>query len=333
MRNSAQSDLFSGGRQSQYSFSWLGLPATRRTLPLFQAAQAIPAFAKRPFQVGRAIPSATLNPYYEVIVRLPTDDEPTEVPVGLVSKNYELVQHLEILQRAASILAFHELDLDRVEVSLDLTVFGERMRLGLLFPRDSTYSFTIRKGDNMGLYLEFLNSVDGSLRLALRVSWLRLVCTNGLMMQEVVADFSRAHLGGAVFEDFEEYLSSAMNVVEHKKLFERWLSYTLTPEAFEDWIEQTVRRTWGLKAAVRAYHITLRGVDVEIETMLRGVRAANIPARDRTKVPGALTDSLNLFAISQALTWLAGERRELQEQLGWKSQVYQMVASLLPEGR
>ena len=109
MRNSGQSALFLGCRQPEYSFSWLGLPATRRNLTLFQAAQAIPAFAKRPFQVGRAVPAATLNPYYEVIVRLPTDDEPTEVPVGLVSKNYELVQHLEILQRTASILALHKL--------------------------------------------------------------------------------------------------------------------------------------------------------------------------------------------------------------------------------
>jgi hypothetical protein len=289
----------------------------------------IPAFAKRPFQVGRAVPAATLNPYYEVIVRLPTDEEPTEVPVGLVSKNYELVQHLEILQRAASILAVYELDLDHVEVSLDLTVFGERMRLGLLFPKDSKYSYTVRPGDTMGLYLEFINSVDGSLRLALRVNWLRLVCTNGLTMREVVADFSRTHLGDAVFEDFEEHLSSAMEVVEHQKLFHRWLRYRVTPDAFEEWIEKTVRRTWGLKAAVRAYHIAHRGVDVEIETMLRSVQVADIPTRDRSRVPGALTDSLSLFAISQVLAWLAGERRELQEQLDWKRQVYPMLAPLV----
>jgi hypothetical protein len=206
------------------------------------------------------------------------------------------------------------------------------MRLGLLLPRDPKYWFTIRKGDDMGLYLEFVNSVDGSLRLALRVSWLRMACTNGLMMREVVANFSRTHLGGAVFEDFEEYLCSAMDVVEHKKFLQLWLSCTVTLDAFEEWIEKTVRKTWGLKAAVRAYHIALRGVDVEIETMLRGVQVAAIPKRDKSRVPGALTDSLTLFGISQALTWLAGERNELQEQLGWKSQVYPMLAPLVSDG-
>jgi len=110
-------------------------------------------------------------------------------------------------------------------------------------------------------------------------------------------------------------------------------SYTVALDAFEEWIEKTVRRTWGLKAAVHAYHIALRGVDVEIETMLRGVHVASIPKRDKSKVPGALTNSLNLFAISQALTWLAGERRELQEQLSWKSQVYPMLARLVPNGK
>jgi hypothetical protein len=40
------------------------------------------------------------------------------------------------------------------------------MILGLLLPRDSDYSFEVRKRDMMGSYLEFVNSVDGSLRLS-----------------------------------------------------------------------------------------------------------------------------------------------------------------------
>ena len=39
-------------QQSQCPFSWLGLPATRNTLPLFEAAWAIPAFARRPFRLA-----------------------------------------------------------------------------------------------------------------------------------------------------------------------------------------------------------------------------------------------------------------------------------------
>jgi hypothetical protein len=63
------------------------------------------------------------------------------------------------------------------------------MALGLVFPKIPKYSFEIRKNDIMAMYLEFINSVDGSLRLSLRVSWLRLVCTNGLTVHEVLWDF------------------------------------------------------------------------------------------------------------------------------------------------
>ena len=313
-------------------FKWHGLPATRTTLPLLDASQAIPAFTRRPFQIGSSVPPATVNPYYEVIVRLPTDEDPTEVPVGLVSRNYQLIQHHEILQRAASVLASYGVDLTKVTVNLDLTVHGERMTLGLVFPKDSEYTYAVGRDDVMALYLEFINSVDGSLRLAFRVSWLRLVCTNGLMLREVLSDFSRMHIGVEVLKEFEDHLPSALeSVVDHKKLFGRWMGQNIAEATFRDWTENTLRKTWGLKAAVRANHITLRGVDVEIEKMVRGVPARDIPVRDKGPVPGSITGPLNLFAVSQALTWLAGDRVELQEQLDWKSQVFPMVTALLPK--
>jgi len=53
----------------------------------------------------------------------------------------------------------------------------------------------------------------------------------------------------------------------------------------------------------------------------------------RASVISALKDSLNVLSISQALTWLAGDRTEFQEQLDWKSQVYRMVAVLTAEER
>lgn len=296
------------------SFRWLGLPATRRTLPLMDASGAIPGFVRRPFRLASAAPLSTVNPYYEVVVRLPMDEDPAEVPVGLVSKSYQLVQHHEILQRTASVMASLEIDLNRIETTLDLTVYGERMALGIVFPTDSKYSFSVGKGDIMALYLEFINSVDGSMRLALRVSWLRLVCKNGLMMREMIADFSRMHIGGEVFKEFEDQIPLALDsVLDHKKLFQQWMKAKVADDRFEAWLEETVRKAWGLKAAVRVYHIVRRGVDVEIEKMLGGMPVAVLPTRDRACVVGAFAGDINVFAISQALSWLAGDRGELQE--------------------
>jgi hypothetical protein len=52
--------------------------------------------------------------------------------------------------------------------------------------------------------------------------------------------------------------------------------------------------------------------------------------KDRVGVIGSITSSLNALAVTQAMTWLAGDRAELQEQLDWKRQVYPMVMKLLP---
>jgi hypothetical protein len=118
--------------------------------------------------------------------------------------------------------------------------------------------------------------------------------------------------------------------LDEKKLFNHWMAIVVGDGAFENWIEDTVRKTWGLKAAVRAYHIARRGVDVEVERMVRGRPASSMPIEDRVCVIGSITSSLNVFAITQAMTWLAGDRAELQEQLDWKSQVYPMVMKLVP---
>jgi hypothetical protein len=101
-------------------FKGMGLPAIRRTVPLMEVSQAIPAFTRRPFRLSEGSPPETVNPFYQVIVRLPTEDESAEVPVGLVSRNYQLVQHHEILQRAASSLARFGIDLAKVSATQDL---------------------------------------------------------------------------------------------------------------------------------------------------------------------------------------------------------------------
>jgi hypothetical protein len=92
------SDQGTNGRE-EFRSNWLGLPARRRTLSIMEAADAIPAFTRRPFQIDRGVPASAVNPNYEMVVRLPTDEDPAEVPVGLVSRQYQLIQHHEILQR------------------------------------------------------------------------------------------------------------------------------------------------------------------------------------------------------------------------------------------
>jgi hypothetical protein len=221
--------------------------------------------------------------------------------------------------------------LENVEAILDLTIHGERMCLGLRMPKDSDFVFHVGRNDVMPLLLEFINSVDGSLRLGMRLSWLRLVCSNGLVMRELLSGFSKLHVGSDIVSELDNHLIQAFkSIEENRRPIARWMETTVDEEAIRNWSDGPVRNTWGVKAAVRAYHIALRGIDVDIQRMVRSTSVAEIPVIDKRAVPGARStgDPLNLFHASQTLTWLAGERGEVQEQLDWKSQVQEMITEL-----
>ncbi len=46
------------------------------------------------------------------------------------------------------------------------------------------------------------------------------------------------------------------------------------------------------------------------------------------RVPGAPTQSRNLFEVSQVLAWLAKERHDLHEQLEWREQIPGMLEKM-----
>jgi hypothetical protein len=46
-------------------------------------------------------------------------------------------------------------------------------------------------------------------------------------------------------------------------------------------------------------------------------------------VPGAFTPARDAFAVAQALSWLAGQRRELPEQVQWMKETPELVAELI----
>ena len=45
-------------------------------------------------------------------------------------------------------------------------------------------------------------------------------------------------------------------------------------------------------------------------------------------VPGVDAPARNLFGVSQVLSWIAGQRAEVSEDLEWRSQVYDLIAKL-----
>jgi hypothetical protein len=99
--------------------------------------------------------------------------------------------------------------------------------------------------------------------------------------------------------------------------------------AFRKWIDEPLRAAWGVKAAARAYHIVRSGWDVELILPFEKEPPSRRTVRRVTEVPGASSDNLNAFGVSQALSWLAKERRELQEHLERERQIRPLIQRLI----
>lgn len=151
---------------------WLGEPVSVWKGAVFGVAVTMPTFDCRPFAIDQsggprqAALFPTLSPqnkYYDVIVRRPDATLGVEVPVGIVSKRYTLVQHRELFSTALSALASIGVRACEVKAELLLTEYGSRMALRLRLPL--RYDLDPGDGCRMALRLECLNSVDRSIPL------------------------------------------------------------------------------------------------------------------------------------------------------------------------
>lgn len=90
---------------------------------------------------------------------------------------------------------------------------------------------------------------------------------------------------------------------------------------FVPWVDKTLQKCWGFKAAARTFHIARSGFDAEIVGEYRDNTPTTIHLHKKKRVPGAPYECQNLFDLSQVLAWLAQERRDVQEQLEWREQI------------
>jgi hypothetical protein len=110
--------------------------------------------------------------------------------------------------------------------------------------------------------------------------------------------------------------------------FENWQNTEVTSKQLAPWVNKNLREKWGFKAAARAYHIACSGYDAEVRGSYKGYTPTSLKMVETTRVPGSPTVCRNLFDLSQILAWLAKERRDIQEQLEWRENIPDLMASL-----
>lgn len=83
-----------------------------------------------------------------------------------------------------------------------------------------------------------------------------------------------------------------------------------------------------MKAAVRVLGIVETGFDVEPIGELRNRHPSQIRAKKVRPVPGVDGAVSHLFGVSRVLSWIAGQRSEVAEDLEWRSQVQDLMEKL-----
>jgi len=101
----------------------------------------------------------------------------------------------------------------------------------------------------------------------------------------------------------------------------------LNDNVFEKWIDNSLNAKWGMTAATRAYHIAKSGKDIKLVPPNKNVQPSKKKVKYTNKVPGAIVPANNLYAVVQALSWLAGQRRDVEEQFKWMKQIPELIGN------
>lgn len=293
---------------------------------LSRVLDEIPEFA---FGEFRSDPEEPENPYLQTIVRQPQTKFERPIPVAVVSMKYVLIQHREIAEHCVDVLRKLELPVDKMKAELGLTELGELMVFRLYLPDE--YDFKGADKYPMKLRVECVNSVDGSYRLVVLFGWLRFVCLNGLVVGKTLTEIRETHAREIDFEKVRNGLISGFK--EAKKasgLLARleMTSVDLDSVAFKSWINTAVSNDWGVKAAVRAYHISRTGLDVSLPKPFAPGKPTEKPFKSEKPIPGAATPAKNLYDVLQALTWIASQTTNFEQRSARQATVESLISDL-----
>jgi hypothetical protein len=284
----------------------------------------IPRFVVEDF---KATADGPANPHIRSVVRLPLSVTEQRIPVGVVSNTYQLVQHAEVIAACLRALTAHDVDTSKLRCEVGLTSLGEWMNFRIYFPEK--FSFGATDKNKLTLRLECFNSVDGSSRLVVQLSWFRLICSNGMTVKETTAVLSDIHNQNLDLNVIPEIIARGLTKVQtDKERLRLWERSPVESIKFEDWIDGHLAERWGKKAACRTLHIGRTGADVELLDPFEGGKPTEKSVRPLRAVPGAPKSAKNLYDVCQALSWIATQRNSADERLDWQGHIPAFIENL-----
>jgi hypothetical protein len=284
----------------------------------------LPEFDLLPFTAGAEEP---VNPFLLTVMRRPLTATERPIPVGVVSHTYSLAPHRSVAALCHQGLAEADIDLNDLRYEVGLSELGEWMNLRMYFPKQ--YDFTDEHDKKLALRLECFNSVDGSSRLVILLGWFRFVCSNGLVIGETKIEIKERHGQGLDLASIPNRIHPAMAAVAaDRERMERWQDTQVDVDDVAEWADDPVSVEWGKKAAARVFHICERGKDVEFNDPFAPGKATEKPIRYLGRVPGSPERAKTKYDVSQALSFVATNRRNAEERVTWQAVIPHLLDSL-----
>jgi hypothetical protein len=287
-------------------------------------SKRIPRFVIEDFT---ATDDGPANPYIRSVVRIPVSVTEQRIPVGVVSNTYRLVQHADVIATCLKGLEVHGIDTSKLRCDVGLTTLGEWMNFRIYFPE--SFSFGATDNNKLTLRLECFNSVDGSSRLIVQLSWLRLICSNGMTVKETMAVLSDIHNQNLDLDVIPEIIAEGLTKVRaDKERLQLWEKSPVESSKFGGWVDGHLAERWGKKAACRALHICRSGADVELLDPFDGGKPTEKRIKRLNLVPGSPIPAKNLYDVCQALSWIATHRKSADERLEWQGHIPALIENL-----
>lgn len=306
--------------------TWEGALVTSVTGKLSDIFQAVPLFSRHPFRAG-----GDENKFRDEIRREPLRIDECQMPVAIVGKNYSLIQHREVLSSVYRALELLKLGNADIESTLLVSEYGERMLWSCQLPN---FDFDPGDGYPIVLRMNCLNSVDMSTSLEVNLEWFRLVCSNGLMFGFGNSRMRKRHIRSLDPEDVAEHIREQLSQAKgEQSQYQQWLALKVTLEQSSKWVDTTVAKEWGPHAAARVWQVISSGEDGEVQQSKEKRPPHLLEVRATTTVPGAPVPADNLFHASQALSWIAGTRKSVQERIQYVTQIPSLMETLVESTR
>jgi hypothetical protein len=287
-------------------------------------SERIPRFAVEDFKASVDGPA---NPHLRAVVRMPVTVAERRIPVGVVSTTYQLAQHSDVVEMCLNGIRAHQIDASILRCEVGLTRLGEWMNFRAYFPEE--FSCKPQDGNKLALRLECFNSVDGSSRLVILFSWLRLICTNGLVIRETKAALRDIHDENLNLQIIPHIVAEGLAKARaDADRLRQWERSSIGLPRLDGWIDNYLAEKWGKKAACRALHICRSGSDVELLDPFAGGKPSERQIKLLRPVPGASKPAKNLYDVCQALSWIASQRNSADDRLEWQGHIPELIKNL-----